>query len=55
MLRPIFFLLYLLHMTNNTVANTNLQILRTVFSVCVPRWKFFSKHDSQLVHKTKTR
>lgn len=42
-----------INMTNNT--NTNLNILRKVFSVCVPRWKFFSKHDSQVVYKTETR
>lgn len=53
------FLLYLLHssrLTNNVSSkHTNLQILRVVFPVRVPRWKFFSKHDRQVIYETETR
>lgn len=36
----------------NDAKHTNLQILWVVFSVRVPRWEFFSKHDRKVINKT---
>lgn len=32
---------------------TDLKILRLIFSFCIPGRQFFTKHDCQMVYKTK--